>query len=497
MKNITFLAIAVIFVMAGMFGLAGAEQIKAKSYEEGFKTAQEKDIPLMLKVGAWNLPANSDPHGLVSKWRNVLSTLTPQKCVVVEIDNQNEESCNKTNLDILGMDCLVFVSPSGKIIFISQSRMYYDSDDDAETRKAAEEEKKCISSLVKEINYIEGKIQGLRKEKNTKTAQAVLKELSGYKPKFAGTEYNKEAAEKSFAAYWTERLDDAKSITEGGAVQPVQVGKKRWMGSTMGNTMEDGSQALRREGAKICIIDCKSGKEVLLIAKDISRRPRPDAVSDELYVNPCMSSDGKNLAYMNQFRSKNPQEYEIAVINLELMKSKTLYSGTDFPGSPTFSPDGGFVGFAVNSFVYICDNSGGNLKKTKLTDVVAGPIAVFPGGKQAVYSPLDEQNRLILLDIETAKTTVFDTIAIPSTLSSPVLSPDGQWIYYERRFGIESDDMEIRVYSMANKEMKVLKLNKAGSDVYSYKGFSGDSKYLICDAGGKLVRIDLATGKAE
>lgn len=267
----------------------------------------------------------------------------------------------------------------------------------------------------------------------------------------------------------------------------------RWLG----NITEDGDRKLVRDSVRIAIVDCKTGKEIMLIATDVSVRPRPDAVSDEFYDYPVMSPDGKNLVYINQYRSQRPQKYEIVVMNLEQNNSRTLYSGTDYPQQPSFSPDGGFLGFSSGKFIYICDSSGENMKKTEISGIAVERIAVFTGGKQAVYCPLDGQNKLVLLDTETKKTTVLDKIASPGTFHQPSVSPDGQWVCYERSFRIESDDMEIRVYDVNSKKMKVLKLNKAGSETYTPKGFTADSKCLICDTGGKFIKIDLATGKIE
>src|SRR5437773_3025690 len=110
------------------------------------------------------------------------------------------------------------------------------------------------------------------------------------------------------------------------------------------------------------------------------------------------------------------------------------------------------------------------------------------------------QWEIAIYDRQTGK--VFNQTDLYGSAMRPVLSPDGKWLVYATRHDAETG-LRLRSLSSGDEQWLVYPVQRDDQesrftrDLMPGSSFTPDSKALITSYGGKIMRVDIATGQAS
>ena len=258
----------------------------------------------------------------------------------------------------------------------------------------------------------------------------------------------------------------------------------------------------------------------------------------DIYTMPFAGGTAVNIARGMSFDSQpkfSPNGKSIVFIsdrsgaeNLWLMdpdgrNPKALTKGTRAKfASPTWTPDGNYViasrsaGTAVNA-LWLYHKDGGSGIEMVRSMPAGAPAGTAPRSSLgAVVSPdgrwvfFAQRERLFSYNVTSAPYQVYrfdretgDTTRVTGAQGGgmrPMLTPDGKHLIYATRFDnktgyrireMETGDERWLLYPVTRDDHE----SAATRDTMPGAGFTPDGKELITTIGGKIVRIDIASGK--
>jgi tricorn protease len=168
---------------------------------------------------------------------------------------------------------------------------------------------------------------------------------------------------------------------------------------------------------------------------------------------------------------------------------------TQTPGvresQPRWSPDGKWIAFVADTDgseqVWLCDESGGNMKQISRGESQRGQIRWAPDSKALLYTASDR--KLYRYDLDGGKTTVLTQSEVvgfgQNAIQSPEWSPDGKWISYTRG----GRNLLPHVYIIPSEGGKEHRITD--DDTYSDSSalWAGDGKQILYLAGSDVGNI--------
>jgi Tol biopolymer transport system component len=234
-------------------------------------------------------------------------------------------------------------------------------------------------------------------------------------------------------------------------------------------------------------------------------------------MQPRWSPDGKKIAFI----SDRSGAENLWLVDADGSNPKALTTGRKTNmASPTWSPDGNYVvvsksqGFGSFS-VLMVDIRGG-------TGIPAGPKAATPGARGtnrmgAIFSPdgrfmyyAERQglwtydSKFPLWQIKRYDQKTGDVATVTNAMGSamrPMLSPDGKTLVYATRFR-NATALRARDLVTSDERWLAFPIDRddqeavASRDTIPGYCFTKDGKNLIMSLGGKIQKINVATGKA-
>jgi Tol biopolymer transport system component/imidazolonepropionase-like amidohydrolase len=234
---------------------------------------------------------------------------------------------------------------------------------------------------------------------------------------------------------------------------------------------------------------------------------------------PKFSPDGKSIAFI----SDRSGAENVWVMDSDGKNPKTLTRGTRAKfASPTWTPDGNYViasrsaGTAVNSlWLYHKDGgSGVEMVRSMPAGAAAGTAprsslgaVVSPDGRWVFFA---QRERLFSYNVTSAPYQIyrFDRETGESTRVTgaqgggmrPMLTPDGKHLVYATRFDnktgyrireMETGEERWLLYPVTRDDHE----SAATRDTMPGSAFTPDGKELVTTLGGKIARVDIASGK--
>src|SRR5881396_3862048 len=236
---------------------------------------------------------------------------------------------------------------------------------------------------------------------------------------------------------------------------------------------------------------------------------------------PRWSPDGKRIVFL----SDRSGAENIWLCDPDGSHSKALTKGTNnLHASPEWTPDGNYIVVSRTSGVlgsvyelWLIHKDGGS--GAAMLRVQAGPNQPPPMntlgpafGKDPRYIWVSRHRggfgynlqyplwQLAIYDRQTGR--LFTQTDMYGSAMRPVLSSDGKWLVYATRYDAEtglrlrdlaSGDETWLVYPVTRDDQE----SRFTRDLMPGSAFTPDSKALITSYGGKIMRVDIATGQAS
>src|SRR5438094_944870 len=235
---------------------------------------------------------------------------------------------------------------------------------------------------------------------------------------------------------------------------------------------------------------------------------------------PRWSPDGKHLVFL----SDRSGAENVWLCDPDGSHSKALTKGTNnLYASPEWTPDGNYIVVSRTSGVlgsvyelWLIHKDGGS--GAAMLRVQAGPNQPPPMntlgaafGKDPRYIWVSRHRggfgynlqyplwQLAIYDRQTGR--MFTQTDVYGSALRPILSPDGQWLVYATRYDAETG-LRLRNLSTGDERWLVYPVQRDDQesrftrDLMPGSAFTPDSKTLITSFGGKIMRVDIATGQA-
>jgi eukaryotic-like serine/threonine-protein kinase len=300
------------------------------------------------------------------------------------------------------------------------------------------------------------------------------------------------------SALTPEWLDDDQLLVATGGVQSalwkISVSGKRPLQSLVVPGVDVVEPAVHPGSRRLAYVSKTNDVNIWTLA--LSGRARPGAETKQIIastqsdVNPQMSPDGKRIAYS----SNRSGTYEIWIWAPGAPDSYQLTTqGAGTTGSPRWSPTGREVAFDSNlggrSNVYVVSSEGG--KPRKLTD--SAGASLVPCWSKDGASIFFGSNRSGSFQIWRMNADGSQPVMITKNGGfAPLLTPDGDFIYYARRTALSSDIWRVPI--QGGEETKI------ADGVYRYSfALVPDGLYYVSAPGfqnGSSIRfLEFASGK--
>src|SRR6058998_2893422 len=281
------------------------------------------------------------------------------------------------------------------------------------------------------------------------------------------------------------------------------------------------------EGTWISLDVSPDGKTIVFeLSGDLYTMPVTGGAATRITSGPAFDSqprwspDGKHIVFL----SDRSGAENVWLCDPDGSHSKALTTGTNnLYASPDWTPDGNYVVVSRTSGVlgsvyelWLIHKDGGS--GAAMLRVQAGPNQPPPMntlgaafGKDPRYIWVSRHRggfgynldyplwQLAIYDRQTGR--MFTQTDLYGSAMRPVLSPDGKWLVYATRYDAETG---LRLRNLATGDERWLvypvqhddQESRFTRDLMPGSAFTPDSKTLITSYGGKIMRVDIATGQA-
>src|SRR5881296_56665 len=281
------------------------------------------------------------------------------------------------------------------------------------------------------------------------------------------------------------------------------------------------------EGTWISLDVSPDGKTIVFeLLGDLYTMPATGGAATRITSGPAFDSqprwspDGKRIVFL----SDRSGAENVWICDPDGTHSKALTKGTNnLYASPDWTPDGNYIVVSRTSGVlgsvyelWLIHKDGGS--GAAMLRVQPGPNQPPPMntlgaafGKDPRYIWVSRHRggfgynlqyplwQLAIYDRQTGR--MFTQTDVYGSALRPILSPDGQWLVYATRYDAETG-LRLRNLSTGDERWLVYPVQRDDQesrftrDLMPGSAFTPDSKTLITSYGGKIMRVDIATGQA-